>query len=117
MRFIKYSSDTATLRTVMNEPNQINQEVINKCATHANRWAGPAVSIISYGLIIGFALSGIAVMAVSALVWLVFNTSWFAGFGLLTGGVFLSAATALFLGKLTKVGDSLYQNRRKHATS
>jgi hypothetical protein len=101
----------------MNEPNNINQELISKCATQATRWAGPAVSIISYGLIIGFALSGIALMTVSALVWIVFHTSWFAGFGLLTGGVFLSAATAHFLGKLTNAGDSLYQNRRKHATT
>ncbi len=101
----------------MNEPNQTNQELVSQCATQATRWAGPAVSIISYGLIVGFALSGIAVMAVSALVWLLSNAGWFAGFGLLTGGIFLSAATALFLGKLTKAGDSLYQKRRKHATT
>ncbi len=101
----------------MNEPNQINQELVSQCATQATRWAGPAVSIISYGLIVGFALSGIAVMAASALVWLLSNAGWFAGCGLLTGGIFLSAATALFLGKLAKAGDSLYQNRRKHATT
>ncbi len=92
--------------------------VIDQCANQAKRaatrvkdWGGPAVSIISYGFIIGFALSGIGVMALSALVCLIFGVSSFSGFGLLTGGLFLSAASALFLGKLTKAGDALYQNR------
>ena len=98
--------------------------VIDQCATQAKRavtrtkgWGGPAISVISYGLIIGFALSGIGVMMVSALVWLLFGVGSFSGFGLLTGGIFLSAATALFLGKLTKAGDALYLNRRKAHTA
>ncbi|MBT8038301.1 MAG: hypothetical protein KJO21_12230 [Verrucomicrobiae bacterium] len=97
----------------IHETHQINQETINLIATQANRWAGPAVSVISYGLIIGFALTGLAMMTASALAWLMLNASWLSGFGLLTGGIFFSSAAALFLGKLTKVGDSLYQNRRK----
>lgn len=78
------------------------------------KWGGPAVSFVSYGLIVGFALSGIGIMGISALLWAILDTGWFAGFGLLTGGVFLSAATALFLGKLAKTGDALYRNREKH---
>ena len=78
------------------------------------KWSGPAVSVMSYGLIIGFALSGLGIMGVSALAWMIFGTSLFSGFGLLTGGLFLSAATALFLGKLAKAGDALYRNRAKH---
>lgn len=75
------------------------------------KWSGPAVSVVSYGLIIGFALSGLGIMGISALVWIIFGTSLFSGFGLLTGGMFLSAATALFLGRLAKAGDALYRNR------
>lgn len=104
--------------TTTNEQN--DHPAIDQCATQAKRaatrikgWGGPVISIISYGLIIGFALSGIGVMMLSALVWLLFGISSFSGFGLLTGGLFLSAATALFLGKLTTAGDSLYANRRK----
>ncbi|MFK7909461.1 MAG: hypothetical protein AB8F34_02545 [Akkermansiaceae bacterium] len=77
------------------------------------KWSGPAVSVVSYGLIIGFALSGLGIMGMSALVWVIFNTSLFSGFGLLTGGLLLSAATAIFLGKLTKAGDELYRSRDK----
>ncbi len=104
--------------TSTNEKN--DHPVIDQCANRAKKaatrvkgWGGPAISIISYGLIIGFALSGIGVMMVSSLVWLLFGVSSFSGFGLLTGGLFLSAATALFLGKLTKAGDALYQNRKR----
>ena len=73
------------------------------------KWSGPAVSVLSYGLIFSFAVGGLAIMGFSALVWIVFGTSLFSGFGVLTGGICLSAAVALFLGKLTKVGDSLYR--------
>ncbi len=122
LRFIKHSSIAATVSNVMNEQTTANNDhpVINQCATQTKRaatrvkgWGGPAISVISYGLIIGFALTGIGVMMLSSLVWLLFGISSFSGFGLLTGGLFLSAATALFLGKLTKAGDSLYANRRK----
>lgn len=115
------------LRSVMNEtspePNKpaaphTEHPVIDQCADKVKNvadrvkgWAGPAVSLVSYGLIVGFALSGLAIMALSALIWVFFNTSLFSGFGLLTGGIFLSAATALFLGRLTKTGDAIY---RKH---
>ena len=81
------------------------------------KWSGPAVSVVSYGLIIGFALSGLGIMGVSALVWVVFGTSLFSGFGLLTGGIFLSAATALFLGKLMKAGDALYSQRNQQQST
>lgn len=110
----------------MNEQTISNNDhpVIDQCADHAKRaatrvqgWGGPAISIISYGLIIGFALSGIGVMMISALIWLLFDIGWFSGFGLLTGGVFLSAAIAIFLGKLAKAGDALHQNRKKQATA
>ncbi|MCP5537832.1 MAG: hypothetical protein H7A51_16560 [Akkermansiaceae bacterium] len=97
--------------------------VIDQCATQAKKaatrvkgWGGPAISIISYGLIIGFALSGLGMMMLSALAWLLFGVGSFSGFGLLTGGIFLSAATAIFLGKLAKAGDALHQNRRNRAT-
>jgi len=98
--------------------------VIDQCAKQAKRaatrvkgWGGPAISIISYGFVIGFALSGIGMMILSSLLWLIFGVSSFSGFGLLTGGLFLSAATALFLGKLTKAGDALYQNRKNQPAS
>jgi len=84
--------------------NEKNKDIVTK-------WSGPAISVMSYGLIIGFALSGIGVMGFSALVWIIFGTSLFSGFGLLTGGMFLSAATALFLGKLMKAGDAMYNKR------
>lgn len=77
------------------------------------KWSGPAVSVASYGLILAFALTGLAVMGISALVWVVCDTGLFSGFGLLTGGLFLSSATALFLGKLTKAGDALYRKSGK----
>lgn len=96
----------------MNENKTATNDILHKCTTQAKHWAGPAISVICYGLIIGFALSGIGVMMLSALVWLLFGVSSFSGFGLLTGGVFLSAATALFLGKLTKTGDALYRQRK-----
>lgn len=107
----------------MNEPSSTqtsnDHPIIDQCANTAKQvsnrtqgWGGPAISLVSYGLIIGFALSGIAIMGLSSLVWLVFNTSLFSGFGLLTGGILLSAATALFLGKLTKAGDALYRKRQ-----
>lgn len=83
----------------------------NKSKDIVNKWSGPAISVMSYGLIIGFALSGLGIMGISALVWIIFGTSLFSGFGLLTGGIFLSAATALFLGKLMKAGDALYSRR------
>ena len=100
------------LRSVMNKkPNEQHVKLVGQTTSIVKKWSGPAVSVISYGLIIGFALSGIGVMGASAFAWLFFHSGWFAGFGLLTGGVFLSVATALFLGKLTKAGDALYQNR------
>lgn len=89
----------------------------NKTNDIVRKWSGPAVSVMSYGLIIGFALSGLGIMGISALVWVIFNTSLFSGFGLLTGGLFLSAATALFLGKLTKTGDDLYRKHEKQQTA
>ena len=82
-----------------------------------SKWSGPAVSVVSYGLIIGFALTGLVTMAVSALVWVIFGTSLFSGFGLLTGGIFLSAATAIFLGKLMKAGDALYSKRSEQQSA
>lgn len=100
--------------------NNNDHPIIDQCAqqakraaTHVKNCGGPAISIISYGLIIGFALSGIGVMMLSSLAWLLFGVGSFSGFGLLTGGLFLSAATSLFLGKLTKAGDAIYQNRTK----
>ena len=109
----------------MNETQSTNTDnqqgchpVIDQCAEQAKNvaqrirgWGAPALSVLSYGLIIGFALSGIGIMGISALVWLLFSTSLFSGFGLLTGGLFLSAATAIFLGKLAKAGDALYSRR------
>jgi hypothetical protein len=77
------------------------------------KWSGPAVSMISYGVIIGFALSGLGIMGMSALMWLLFSTSLFSGFGLLTGGLFLCAATAMFLSKLGKASEMLHGKSEK----
>ncbi|MGB0990928.1 MAG: hypothetical protein ACPG32_00490 [Akkermansiaceae bacterium] len=77
------------------------------------RMAAPAISLLGYGLIIGLAVTGIGAMAISGIVWLISSAGWFCGFGLLTGGMFLAAATALFLGKLTRAERALYHQRNR----
>ena len=70
----------------------------------------PILSVLNYGLIAGFALTGLGIMALSALVWAIFSSSVFSGFGLLTGGILLVCGFGLFLGKLAKTEDALYDN-------
>lgn len=77
------------------------------------KFGGPAISIVSYGIIVGFALGGLAMMCVSALAWVIFDASWFGGLSFLTGGIFFCTAMALALGKLAKAGDRLYRDSRK----
>lgn len=72
-----------------------------------NQWSGVATQIIGYLLIIGFALSGILIMIISLLTWMISDVSWMAGFGLMTGGIFLSCSITLIVGKLIKDGDTL----------
>jgi len=119
VEFIMLSLSRSMLCNVMNEttktstPSQdtkTNAAEIASC--WANRIAGPAVTMISCGLIIGLALTGLALMGISAATWLLSGADWFCGIGLLTGGLFLSSATVLFLGQLSRAGDAIYRNSR-----
>ena len=72
-----------------------------------NKWSSIAVQTIGYLFIIGFALTGVGIMFISLLTWIVSDISWMAGFGMITGAIFLSCAATLFIGKLMKDGDAL----------
>lgn len=114
------SPSWATLRTVMNEPTNTTAASDTKpttaelAALWARRLAGPMVTVFSCGLIIGLALTGLGLMGVSAVTWLLSGADWFCGFGLLTGGMFLASAMVLFLGQLSRAGDALYRNCRQN---
>jgi len=111
-----FSPSWATLRIVMNEQTNTTtaSDTKLKPAEFASLWvkrlAGPAVTVFSCGLIIGLALTGLGLMGVSAVTWLLSGAGWFCGFGLLTGGMFLASAMVLFLGQLSRAGDALYRN-------
>ncbi|BDS08174.1 hypothetical protein NT6N_32140 [Oceaniferula spumae] len=103
----------------MNESTNTNTvtETQPAVAELTTKWvkilAGPTVTLVSCGLIIGLALTGLALMGVSAVIWLLSGADWFCGFGLFTGGMFLASAMVLFLGQLTRAGDAIYRNRQK----
>ncbi|MBK1855120.1 hypothetical protein JO972_09130 [Verrucomicrobiaceae bacterium 5K15] len=99
----------------MNEPSTTTSADLKPTAAEfatlwSQRLAGPAVTVFSYGLIIGLALTGLGVMAVSAITWLFSGADWFCGIGLLTGGIFLASASVLFLGQLTRTGEAISRN-------
>ena len=82
-------------------------------ACWSGKLGGPALTLCSFGLTIGLAVTGLVVMGVSAVTWLFSGADWFCGLGLLTGGMFLASATALCLGQMSRTGDALYRNLRQ----
>ena len=100
----------------MNETNHTETTSLSPkqtIGTIASGWLGiiasPAVATLSFFLIAGLALSGMGLMGISAITWLLSGADWFCGIGLLTGGVFLASATVLCLGQLSRAGDALYR--------
>ena len=59
---------------------------------------------------LGLALTGLVVIAVSTIAWLLSGDGWLPGIGLLTGGMLLTSATALCLGQMSHTCDTLYLN-------
>ncbi len=76
-------------------------ELVTKTSRIISRWSGPLASLISYGLILGLAATGLGVMALGTMVGIFFGSATLGGFGLLTGGIFLATGCALMLWKLT----------------
>ena len=72
-----------------------------------SKWAGIVIPVIGYLVITGFALTGLGIIGFSLLTWIITDMTWVGGFGLLTGGLFLSTATVLFIGKLIKDGERI----------
>lgn len=68
------------------------------------------LKLSAYLVVAGLAFSGLGVMGFSLLMWLFSGLDTISGFGILTGGVFLSTATVLFFGRLLKEADS-FQRR------
>lgn len=102
----------------MNEPshtptaNEKHIQLVSQTSTLISRWSGPLVSLLSYGLILGLALTGIALMMISAMIGLFFDSGSSSGFGFLTGGIFLAAGCGMILWKLTRALSLLYQIRQ-----
>ncbi len=99
------------VHVVMNAPTYQN------IAESAKRYTPQLIQTLSHLLLIGFALSGVAVMILSLISWLIMRDSWMAGFALVTGGILLSSATTLIIGKLSKCGDNLQRKFPKKLSS
>lgn len=121
--FIKDSQTPATFRSVMNEPNHTpptdekHIKLISQTSALLSRWSGPFVSLLSYGLILGLALTGISLMMISAMIGLFFNSELSSGFGFLTGGILLATGCGMILWKLTRALSLLYQIRQSEKTA
>lgn len=102
-------NETNDNKTTSDSTKQSTSEI---ASGWAGMLAGPAVTTLSCMLICGLALTGMALMGISAATWLLSGAGWFCGFGLFTGGLFLASATVLFLGQLTRAGDAIYRNNR-----
>ena len=94
------------IRRVMDEQNKQAEEknhieLVTKASRIISRWSGPLASLISYGLILGLAATGLGVMALGTLIGMFLGSATLGGFGLLTGGIFLTTGCALMLWKLT----------------
>lgn len=97
--------------SVMNEQNK--EKYSAKISQIIIKWGGPMVSLFSYGLILGLAGSGLALMAVSMLFALLFDSGFFSGFGFLSGAVIFTAGGSLFLWKAIRELESFYQRLEK----
>lgn len=111
----------------MNEPNtpptplHTQKPRFSDIASYwSDKLGGPILTLCSLGLIIGLAITGIGLMGIAAITWLLSSADWFSGIALLTGGMFLASATALCLGQMSRAGDTLYRNlaqKRKFKTT
>ena len=100
--------------TNMNTPQENQPALTKEVILWAGQLAAPAITLLGSGLIIGLALTGIGLMAISTLTWLFSGAGWFCGIGLLTGGMFLASATALCLGQLSHARDLIYENLKQN---
>ena len=100
--------------SVMNEQN--NEKYIGKISQIITKWGGPLVLIFSYGLILGFAVIGLGLMASSTIFGILFGSGLLSGFGLLTGGVIFASGCSLVLRKLTGELDVFRQSLNKSET-
>lgn len=101
--------------SVMNEQNKEKYSV--KISQIIIKWGGLAVSLFSYGLILGLAGAGLGLMTISTLFALLFDSGFFSGFGFLSGAVIFTAGGSLFLWKAIRELENLYQHVKKTETA
>lgn len=92
---------------------QTNEKRIHKLSQTLSIWGAPLLSLLSYGLVLALAVSGIGLMVISVFVGLFFNSGLLSGFGFLSGGVIFAAGSVLVLWKVTRDLEILCQSLKK----
>ena len=93
--------------------NEKHVALVSKTSDFITRWRAPFVSLLSYGLILGLAATGMTLMGISAIIGLFFDTTTHSGFGFLTGGVFLAVSCTMTLWKMTHTLKILNDQKNK----
>lgn len=79
------------------------------------KWSRPFIYLLSYGLLAGLASGGLAIMAFSVILALLFDPDLFSGFALLTGGIVFAAGGSLLLWKMSRELESFFQSLEDQA--
>ena len=106
-------NQSARTETTDNTINSKHAKQLKNTTLFVSRWSGPFVSVLSYSLILGIGITGVAIMIISAMVGLFIDAGSSSGFGFLTGGIFLALGCSMILWELTRALGLLYQIRQQ----